>query len=93
MQATAELEHLLEKPYLIAREPKGLVNLFSRLFDHPLTGSADNDSRRGFLSFYREGGHIVIRPGTGRRVRLTAVDTYSQPIAFRRDQRGIRGST
>ena len=54
-EAAVELEHLLEKPSLTAGELKGLVHLFSRLLGHPLTGSADNDPRKRFLSFYWEG--------------------------------------
>jgi len=54
-EAAANLEHLLEDPSLAPKQLKKLVNLFSRLLGHPLTGSTDNDPRRWFMSFYREG--------------------------------------
>jgi len=92
-ESAVELEHLLEKPSLTPEELKGLVSLFSRLLDHPLTGSADNDPRRGFLSFYWEGRSSAIHPGTGGGTRRDGIGPYSRSIPFRKDQRDIRGST
>ena len=86
VQAAAELEHLLEKPYLTARELKRLVDLFSRLLGHPLTGSADNYSPRGFLSFFREGGYVAVHPGTGEPDSLQLTLIVSQSLS-----EGIKG--
>ena len=90
-EAAAKFEHL-EKPSLTVEELKELVNLFPRPLGHPLTGSADNDPRKGFLSFYWKGRSMVIPPGTGRGARIARIGPHNHPILFKKDRRGIRES-
>jgi len=82
VQATAELESLLEKPSLTAKELKRLVNLFSGLLDHPLTGSEMMIHEGGFCPFTgRVEMSLFIQGQEGEPDSLELACIISQPLS------------